>query len=501
MAGEDMGRKTNGVSNPGKDACGWRTASEAVRILKTCTLLIVAALVVVPLVFMNHETDAVSDIDNRKLQALPELSGEALYDGTFFSSAGSYAADRVGFRKEMIGAYSMLNDAAFGVMVHPAYEYGTDGYVFFRFGDANYGTDYVSAFADYILQMQEYCEARGIPFLYVISPEKSRIYGEYVPDYVSELSHSTDVLIPMLEERGVNYIDQGEALMEAKKAGVQVFNVAYDAGHWNTEGMYAGAQMIIDRLQEMDIPVDDIDISEYEKVYTEQTSLPASNYPISVTTYMYKIREGISHASERVNSFNDGLVLHPNYRTNGFYTSEQDEECSVLMFQGSYYNTQGTMLQNQFSELAMVHDYMNVFNLPYYIDVYQPDVVIFENADYTVANGYYSYDSLLSTNLPSTYDTFAGYEHRECVEGVVFEYDPDMTIASFNFELPETFSGADYAYVLVGGHVYETMLQSDGTHLWGAQSTWLEGVNEVTLIGVEVDSGTKFATQCSLQRL
>ena len=498
VAGANEARDGGAV---GKGGCAKGTFGRVTRALKICTLLVMAVLVAVPLALMNHKVDAVSDIDNRKLQELPGLSKSALYDGTYFSSAGSYAADRIGLRKEMIGAYSVLNDTAFGVMVHPTYEYGTDGYVFFRFGNTSYGADYVSAFADYILQMQEYCEARGIPFLYVISPEKTRIYEEYIPDYVSELAHSTEVLIPMLEERGINYVDQGEALLKAKEVGVQVFNVAYDAGHWNTEGMYAGVQMIIDRLQEMGIPVDDIDISEYEKVYTEQTSLPASNYPISVTTYKYGIKNGVSHAAVHDGEFNEGLELHPSYRSNSYYTSEQDEECSVLMFQGSYYNTQGTMLQNQFSEFAMVHDYMNVFNLPYYLDVYQPDVVIFENADYTVSNSYYSYDGLMSTELPPVFEEFDGFSQQACDETVSFEYDAGKNIASFVVDWLEAAPAVDYVYVLVGDSVHEAIRQQDGTYLWGAQSAWLDGVDGVTLVGVDVSGGTMLTVQCPLQRL
>lgn len=136
-----------------------------------------------------------------------------------------------------------------------------------------------------------------------------------------------------------------------------------------------------------------------------------------------------------------------------------------------------------------------------FVDAYQPDVVIFENADCTVTNGYYSCEELLSTNLPSSYDSSTDYERHECAEGVVFGYDPDITIASFNFALPEMFSGVDYGYVLDGDQVHEAMLQSDGTYLWGAQSAWLEGIDTVTLIGVGVDGSMKFTAQCSLQRL
>lgn len=470
------------------------------RALRICMLALLAVLVVVPLALMNHDPDGVSESENRRLQTFPSFSLGTLASGDsatqFFSEISSYVSDRIGFRDEMIGSYSVLNDSLFNVMTHPLYEYGEDGYVFFRFENTVLDQDYITAFADYVLEMQEYCEARGIEFLYVISPEKARVYEEYIPEYVSEIAFSTDLLIPLLEERGVNYIDQGEALFEAKATGSQVFNVVYDAGHWNTEGMYAGSQAVIDALQELGVNVDDIDVSAYEKVYEEQTSLPASNYPIWETTCKYEIMSDAANAAQRNDDFNSGLVLNEIYRTAHYYTSTQEEDCSVLMFQGSYYNTQGTMLQNQFSTLATVHDYGNVFNLPYYVGVYQPDVVIFENADYTVSNSYYAHESLLSTRLPSLLSLYDDWAIVDCGAFASFEREEGVSISSFYYSWPEDLEGIDYSYVIADGFVYEAAGQSDGRYLWGALSSALDEVDEVTMVGIDLDADVRYQGIC-----
>lgn len=465
--------------------------------LTACMLILLAVLLLAPVVFMNHESDAVSTSENRRLQAFPVLDLEALEtdDGVevFFSDLSAYVSDRIGFREEMVGLYSALNDSLFGVMTHPLYEYGDDGYVFFRFSDAKLNEDYLVAFADYVAKMQDYCEVRGVRFLYAISPEKARIYADRIPSYVSsDMSFSSDLLIPLLDERGVNYVDQGDALLEAKEAGKQVFNVAYDAGHWNSEGMYAGSQAIIESLQSLGVPVEDIDLSAYWRDYEEQTSLPASNYPIRETTYKYRISVDAVNAAREDEAFNNGLVLDDSFRTTHYFTSAQDQDCSVLMFQGSYYNTQGTMLQNQFSTLATVHDYENVFNLPYYIDVYDPDVVVFENADYTVSNAYYSYEALLSTDLPSP---FADYDDWDVVEvnlGLEFDPDRESSVASFYFAWPEEAGDVDRSYVIAGDVVYEAALQEDGRYLWGCLSGCLESVESVTVVGVDVEGKLKY---------
>ena len=470
--------------------------------LRVCILVLLVALLVVPIALMNHDPEAVSEIDNRRLQTLPvfELETELNNDEitSFFSAVSGYASDRIGLRNEMIGAYSILNDELFGVMTHPSYEYGIDGWVFYRFSDEGYEEGYIAAFADYVLEMQTYCEDRGVKFLYVISPEKSRVYSEYIPEYVSDLPHSVDLLIPLLEERGINYVDQGIALIEAKEKGTLVFNKVYDAGHWNTEGMYAGSQAVVDALQEAGVSVSDIDISAYEKVYEEQTSLPASNYPISETTYKYEIMDDATNAAQQNDEFNSGLVMGDIYRTAHYYTSEQEAECSVLMFQGSYYNTQGTMLQNQFSTLATVHDYGNVFNLPYYFGIYRPDVVIFENADYTFSNSYYSYDDLISTSLPERLSCYSDWITINCNLPFSFKQEGDASIASFYFSWPDEVEGIDCSYVVADGVVYEATGEDGGQYLWGAQRNGLDNLNDVTVVGVDLDAGVKYQGTCSI---
>lgn len=460
-------KKSSNNANQGRDK------ARVVTMLRVGMLLAMGALIAIPFAFTNHDPEAVSQIDNRKLASTDSLD--------------EYFSDRIGFRSEMIEAYSALNDRLFHEMTHPLYEYGEEGHVFLRFTDTPLDAAYIESFADYILAMQNYCEERGIPFLYVISPEKSRIYSEYIPDSVSELAHSTDLLIPMLEQRGVNYLDQGIALTEAKNAGIEVFNKVYDAGHWNTEGMHAGSCAIIDRIQEMGFAIDDPDLSQYEKRYEEQTVLPASNYPISETTHRYIMQEDAEHFAQFDEDFNDGIVVDEAFSTAWHFTSKQDRHYSLLMFQGSYFNTQGSVLQHHFSELSMVHDYENVFNLPYYIDLYQPDVVIFENADYTVFDSYYSLASLESVKLPPVFTTWGNLRYEKTTHPMEFAYDPSKDIASFYVDWNDESDNVDFTYVLIDGAIYDCSKCDDGTFLWGATTDALKDAERVEVYGVDTE--------------
>ena len=88
-------------------------------------------VLLLPLLFFNFQPDTISEIDNRKLAEFP-LSGDITEGLT------NYVNDRLGFRDELITAYTILNDKLFGKMVHPTYTYGKHGYVFFNYIPVSY---------------------------------------------------------------------------------------------------------------------------------------------------------------------------------------------------------------------------------------------------------------------------------------------------------------------------------------------------------------------------
>lgn len=45
--------------------------------------------------------------------------------------------------------------------------------------------------------------------------------------------------------------------------------------------------------------------------------------------------------------------------------------------------------ENSFGEYIAVHNYENVINMEYYFEMFQPDCVIFEVAEYAVSNAFF----------------------------------------------------------------------------------------------------------------
>ncbi len=360
--------------------------------IQKCTALVFALLILVPLAGFRLEQNAISEIDNRMLTEFPT-------QGDLTTGLESYVNDRIGLRDQMILGYTVLNDRLFGKMVHPSYTYGKDGYVFGAgitvsetFGD------YHVAFADLVENMQAYCLERDVPFLFVLNPAKPAVLTEYVADGIAYDRSWVTEFLKALDERGVRYLDNTQTLLEAHQAGQVVFNPKYDANHWNDIGAMIGCNAIVEELQ-ADFPgLRLTQEGDYDLTMVEQTSLPVSQFPISELVPEITLRSSVESIIE---PYREELYRHPSYRTIGYYVNQEALDAGsprALVFQGSYMNGIGyKFLANSFGEYIHIHDYQNVMDLDYYFNIFQPQCVVFEVAEYTFSNGYFDYARMKST--------------------------------------------------------------------------------------------------------
>ena len=127
-------------------------------------------LLMLPVVFFEWEENVVSEIDNRQLTNNP-FGENAQAGADLTTQLEQYVQDRIGFRDQMISGYTQLNDKLFHKMIHPLYEYGKDGYVFSRQKENVELGEFHQDFAEMLAQIQQYCQQRGVPFLFVLDPE------------------------------------------------------------------------------------------------------------------------------------------------------------------------------------------------------------------------------------------------------------------------------------------------------------------------------------------
>lgn len=457
-------------------------------------LLTILALMIIPAAYSNFAPEVKSEADNRMLTEFPK--GKHIKE-----QLNDYLTDRLGFRPELLAGYAAFNDKVFGLMTHPLYEYGKEGWSFFRFNDERFDRQFIRGFAEYIKRAQDFCEDRGVPFLFVISPEKARVYAEYLPDTIAKPDNTAAYLKECFDELGVNYLDEYDALIQHKAEGYAVFSKVYDAGHWNAEGMYAGSQAVIDKLQERGLAIEDIDLGDYHRVDILEKILPASNYPIHEWTYQYVHNDDGKEAVHQ-DSYLDMLMIDSNHNSAAYYLNESKPDApALLMFQGSYYNSYGAMLQHQFSRCAQVHNYENIVNLDYYLSVFQPDVVVMENADYTLSNAYYSSLPLAEKQFYE-YPSAEEFRQAQAQNSTIYVgLESDFSIQNLFISLPEGWGAQDNEGAWIAGtqdssKPYDLYPLSNGAYLWGARRDALN-LNDAYTLYIK-HSGTIYSYKVKL---
>lgn len=390
--------------------------------LRVVTVICFSLIILIPVLTFNFEENAVSVIDNRELTKNPFLVKKEYDKGEYYEeekygeegeekglteNIENYVSDRIGLRDEMILLYTILNDRVFDKMVHPSYIYGKDGYVFGagRCVNSDYN-EYHEAFADMVLEIQDYCTERDVPFLFVFEPAKPAILTQYLPEGENYDREWVELFLKTLDERGVRYIDNTAVLREKTEEGETVFNKKYDANHWNDLGALYGTNQILKALQK-ELPQVHVN-GEEDIVYDEvlETTLPVSEFPIREMVPSIWVNMSCDSLTEE---YKDELSLDENYDAFEYYiNSERLEEGGprALVFQGSYMNIYGEKyLENGFGEYIYVHDYQNVIDFPYYFNIFKPECVVFEVAEYTFNNEYFDYDRMAAMDLNPTLES------------------------------------------------------------------------------------------------
>ena len=357
------------------------------KVSKILFIAVAAAFLLIPMLSTNIKTNQVSEIDNRQLQEFP-----AFQINGFRSGIDKYVSDRIGFRSEMITAYQKFCDFAFHELVHPAYIYGKNNYIMapdlttYQHLDVN--EEYVENYTDYLQSLDGFCRNRGIEFLFYLCPNKETIYPEYMPDgyNVMEQPNRSDRILEKLAEKGVKYLFPKEMFLALKK-DEQLYNVKYDAGHWNETGSFYGHQQIIHHLNERFPKMGELEREEFEITQVQENTLPVSHFEIDEMVPHYELVNTDAVQDEDI--YEQVIVTSPNQYHRRFKNeiARQNGAPTVLIFGDSYFRLGSIFYLNHCAELVMLHA-ENMPNAEYYISVFQPDIVIYEVVERQLASGW-----------------------------------------------------------------------------------------------------------------
>jgi hypothetical protein len=355
--------------------------------------------------------------------------------------------------------------------------YGKSGYVFNQLYENIEYTEFHSEFAKMIKKIQDYCEDRDVPFVFVFEPSKASVMTDKLASGINYNRDWVNEFFAELDSLGVNYIDNTEILTEKYLEGEVVFNQKYNAGHWNDLGAFYGVNNIISYLQQYFPSLEENDLSDYTQTQKLRTTLPTSKFPIYEFEDVYEpLKEYLKIRDE----YYEELEIDESH--SGFnYVINQEAEAvgspKTLVFQGSYMNGMGyKFLQNAFGEYIAVHNYINVTNFDYYFNIFKPECVVFEVTEHTVSSSYFPLDSMKAMDLNPNIEDLDTSSYRE-----ISTKKLDIEIKDGNVLSVVTIDGlpssTKYAYLKISNKYYDLRKLETGEYQVTVEDYLLNGNN------------------------
>lgn len=372
--------------------------------IKIHGLYIAAVLIIMtlPLIMMNHRKNEVSIIDNTCLPQLPETSEWMHSQDTL----EEYVNKRIGFREQAVYAYEAANSILFHKLEHNLYTFGENGHIMgnmpeyvedYQHLNLEKDEEFVNAFAGWLGRVNMYLEEKEIPFLYFLAPDKKSVYPECMPRNINVKGNlsRTDILLEQLKEQNVPYIYPKEEFLRAKEEH-DIYYVRYDALHWNDFGNLLGNQLIDKYFSREETGLIPLDENQLELYFECKEKMVQSCFYVyeEVPSYRLKGEQGIMDISEE-DSFGRELVTGD---FEHYINTDLPEAPSILILHDSYMVNSSKFYKGRYKEVVSVHN-SNYLKLKNLVEHYNPDVVLFENAERILASGTFQVEVLNTTDL------------------------------------------------------------------------------------------------------
>lgn len=205
---------------------------------KVVFIIIYMLVCLTPLALLPLSKDT-SATEKRELSAFPKPMKNGKPNFSFFTDFEAWFMDHMGGRSYLIEAQTVMKEQVFHESAESSIILGKNGWLFYE----KTALDFCKVptlsernsrnIAVTLRMMQDYCEERGVDFVFTVAPNKNTLYPDNMPDWylITSGKSNLELLTGDLERFGVRYAD----LVSAFKANPKVMYQARDS-HWTYEG-------------------------------------------------------------------------------------------------------------------------------------------------------------------------------------------------------------------------------------------------------------------------
>lgn len=179
--------------------------------------------------------------ENRPLAREAELFDRSGLNLSFPKDFDDWWEDHFGLREELVTAFHGLTISAVRDTLNDKVIVGRGNYLYYSetlddYLHINLLSDaQIRQAADVLRLIGEYCESRGMRFIFMNAPDKCTVYPEYMPSYLAPADGASNMerLYAALDGCGVETLDLASLLISCKDEG----DLYYEQDtHWNARG-------------------------------------------------------------------------------------------------------------------------------------------------------------------------------------------------------------------------------------------------------------------------
>lgn len=420
---------------------------------KKTFLVLIIIIIGLPIIFFNNQKDYYSYIDNRNLVEIREFNSL----NELFNNINEYVNERIGLRKEMVFVYQNLNMNILHHSSHIDYELGKDGELFPSFMDNQEYDEYKKCFTEAVIKMNEYCKSRDVGFYLMFDPNKQSIYSEYLPLGVNYNNDWAKEMLHILKDNNIKVSDNLEYFEEIKEE-TRIYNHKDDVTHYNDMGAFLACNNLLNIISEDYPSVEANKLEDFNAYHIKQKYIDNTN--ILINEEIEIIESSKKHEIDEDYLYQRQVLQIDHTFSNFEHYKNENDKPRILAFEGSYLfgRNHHDYLVSQASDYIAIHNYQNILNLPYYINVFKPDIIIFDVAEFVIADYFFSYDKLKDLDFQKSLNKIDyNYEYKEI--GAINDY-----IFNEVFEVVEinTSNNNLDAYLIIGDETFELERNEDG---------------------------------------
>lgn len=216
-------------------------------------LVIFCLVLLAPLLGQWLRLDSFTNSDNRKLARCPSLKWSFPVLQKFPRQYQAYYNDNFGFRNTLVRGNHLLRYGLLGVSPSDQVIIGKNGWLYYTGageiedcrGITHYNDDQLRRWTYALTLKRDWLKSQGIRYLFVIGPNKSTIYPEYLPAQyfrVRRESGLDDFIAYVRNHTDLEVVDLRQRLLEEKAK--HVLYLRTDT-HWNDYGAFVAYREMI----------------------------------------------------------------------------------------------------------------------------------------------------------------------------------------------------------------------------------------------------------------